>query len=170
MVTLAQRTAFQASEDVLRDEVLPAEVFAYVVKHLVGRKEKLPQNVEEGRKAALRTCREQRAKRWHQSRRYADDSIQAVLDINRQLAQASPLFQSQRVNEHTELNMNDQPKVTIDEKDYLIENLSDEVKAQLGNLNVVDKKIADMKQYLAIMQTARNAYARALTAALPKEN
>jgi len=64
--------------------------------------------------------------------------------------------------------MADEPKVTIDEKDYLIEDLSDDAKAQLGSLQVVDQKIATLQQEIAIMQTARNAYAKALAAALPK--
>ena len=63
--------------------------------------------------------------------------------------------------------MADEPKVTIDEKDYLIEDLSEEAKAQLGSLNVVDQKIASLQQEIGIMQTARNAYAQALVAALP---
>ena len=66
--------------------------------------------------------------------------------------------------------MADEPKVTIDEKDYLIEDLSDDAKAQLGSLNVVDQKIATLNQEMGIMQTARNAYANALAAALPKKN
>ena len=66
--------------------------------------------------------------------------------------------------------MADQPKVTIDEKDYLIEDLSDDAKAQLGSLNVTDQKIANLQQEIGIMQTARNAYANALAAALPKKN
>ena len=64
--------------------------------------------------------------------------------------------------------MADETKITINEKDYLIEDLSDDAKAQIGSLNVVDKKIADLQQQIAIMQTARNAYANALAAALPK--
>ena len=66
--------------------------------------------------------------------------------------------------------MADEPKVTIDEKEYLIEDLSDEAKAQLGSLNVVDQKIVTLQQEIGIMQTARNAYANALAAALPKKN
>lgn len=66
--------------------------------------------------------------------------------------------------------MTDQPKVTIDEKDYLIEDLSDDAKNQLNSMNVVDQKIANLQQEVAIMQTARNAYARALTAALPQKS
>jgi len=66
--------------------------------------------------------------------------------------------------------MTDQPKVTIDEKDYLIEDLSDDAKNQLNSMNVVDQKITNLQQEVAIMQTARNAYARALTAALPQKS
>jgi hypothetical protein len=65
--------------------------------------------------------------------------------------------------------MNDEPKVTIDDKEYLISDLSDEAKAELGSMNVVDQKIANLQQEVAIMQTARNAYAQALAAALPKD-
>ena len=64
--------------------------------------------------------------------------------------------------------MADQPKVTIDKKDYLIEDLSDDAKAQLGSLNIVDQKVANLQQEIGIMQTARNAYANALATALPK--
>lgn len=65
--------------------------------------------------------------------------------------------------------MTDQPKITVDGKEYLIDSLSDEAKAQLGSLNVTDQKIVDLQQEIAIMQTARNAYAQALAAALPKD-
>jgi uncharacterized small protein (DUF1192 family) len=65
--------------------------------------------------------------------------------------------------------MTDEPKVTIDEKEYLISDLSDQAKAELGSMNVVDQKIANLQQEIAIMQTARNAYAQALAAALPKD-
>ena len=65
--------------------------------------------------------------------------------------------------------MTDQAKVTIDEKEYLISDLSDQAKAELGSMNIVDQKIANLQQEVAIMQTARNAYAQALAAALPKD-
>ena len=66
--------------------------------------------------------------------------------------------------------MGNPPKVTINEQDYLIEDLSDDAKAQLGSLNIVDQKIINLQQEIGIMQTARNAYANALTAALPNKN
>jgi hypothetical protein len=74
------------------------------------------------------------------------------------------------INKNKELTMADEPKVTIDEKDYLIEDLSDDAKAQLGSMQVVDQKLANLQQEIGIMQTARNAYANALTAALPNKN
>lgn len=64
--------------------------------------------------------------------------------------------------------MTDQPKITVDGKEYLIDSLSDDAKAQLGAVNMTDRKIAEVQQDLAILQTARNAYAQALAAALPK--
>ncbi len=65
--------------------------------------------------------------------------------------------------------MTDAPKVTIDGKEYLLDSLSDDAKNQLGALNTVDRKIADLQQEKAMLQTARNAYAQALAAALPKD-
>lgn len=64
--------------------------------------------------------------------------------------------------------MTDQPKITVDGKEYLVDSLSDDAKAQLGAVNMTDRKIAEVQQDLAILQTARNAYAQALAAALPK--
>jgi hypothetical protein len=58
----------------------------------------------------------------------------------------------------------------IDGRDYETEQLSDAAKAQLANIKLVDQKIAQLKQKLAIVQTARNAYGRALQAELPKES
>ena len=51
---------------------------------------------------------------------------------------------------------------TIDDKEYNIADLSESAKSQIVNLQVVDQEIANLKQQLAIMQTARNAYGSAL--------
>ncbi|MDP3301983.1 MAG: DUF6447 family protein [Sulfuricurvum sp.] len=59
--------------------------------------------------------------------------------------------------------------VTINDKEYKLEDLSEEAKAQLVSIQVVDQKLADLNTQVAIMQTARNAYAQALTALLPKK-
>lgn len=57
--------------------------------------------------------------------------------------------------------------VTIDGKEYALESLSDEAKAQLASLHACDQKLAQLQQEIAIVQTARNAYAQALKSVLP---
>jgi hypothetical protein len=57
--------------------------------------------------------------------------------------------------------------VTIDGNEYDLEKLSDAAKSQIGNIQVTDQEIARLQQQLAIAQTARQAYARALQGELP---
>lgn len=59
-------------------------------------------------------------------------------------------------------------KVTIDGKEYVAEDLSEKAKQDLLSLQLVDQKIAQAQQDLAILQTARNAYAKSLSDQLPK--
>ncbi|MED5296057.1 DUF6447 family protein [Salinicola sp. LHM] len=59
--------------------------------------------------------------------------------------------------------------VTIDGTDYNLADLSENARAQVTNLRVTDQEIARLQQQLAIAQTARTAYARALSAELPKK-
>jgi hypothetical protein len=58
--------------------------------------------------------------------------------------------------------------IHIDGKDYDTDTLSDSAKAQLTSLQVTDQEIQRLNIQLAIAQTARNAYARALNELLPK--
>ena len=60
-------------------------------------------------------------------------------------------------------------KVTIDEKEYDVESLSDEAKTQLLNTRIADQEIAELQRKLAIAQTARNTYATALREELPED-
>jgi hypothetical protein len=60
------------------------------------------------------------------------------------------------------------PTITIDNKDYDADSLSDSAKAQLTSLQVTDAEIQRLNIQLAIAQTARNAYAKALSELLPK--
>ena len=60
-------------------------------------------------------------------------------------------------------------KVTIDSKEYDTETLSDEAKNHIQNVQFCEEKMVELKRELAIAQTARNAYAAALKAALPKD-
>lgn len=57
--------------------------------------------------------------------------------------------------------------ITIDGKDYDTDHLSEEAKSQLANVQLTDQEIQRLQFQLAIAQTARNAYAQALNAALP---
>ena len=59
-------------------------------------------------------------------------------------------------------------KITIDEKEYDVESLSDEAKTQILNMRIADQEIADLQRKLAIAQTARNTYANALREELPE--
>ena len=54
------------------------------------------------------------------------------------------------------------PSITIDNKEYDIESLSEESKAQLVSLRYVDNELAQIQARVAALQTARNAYGRAL--------
>ncbi len=56
--------------------------------------------------------------------------------------------------------------VTIDDKEYELDSLSDEAKAQLQSLQFVDNELARNQAQAAVLQTARTAYATALNAAL----
>ena len=57
--------------------------------------------------------------------------------------------------------------ITIDDKAYSIDTLSEEAKNQLGSLQFVDAELQRLNAQAAVLQTARLAYANALKAALP---
>ena len=59
--------------------------------------------------------------------------------------------------------------ITIDDNEYVFDELSDAAKAQLVSLQVTDQEINRLQQQQKIAQTARNAYAQALSAELPKD-
>jgi len=60
-------------------------------------------------------------------------------------------------------------KIKIDGKEYETEALSEEARDNLNNLNLCDQRMTQLKRDAAITQTARNAYAAALKAALPAD-
>ncbi len=59
------------------------------------------------------------------------------------------------------------PNITIDNKHYDLDTLSDEAKAQLASIQFVDSELARLQAQAAALQTARMAYSKALQAALP---
>lgn len=61
-------------------------------------------------------------------------------------------------------------RITIDEIEYDTDEMSDDAKAQLQNVLFCDRKIADLKNEMAVLQTARSAYARNLSQQLQNGN
>ena len=66
--------------------------------------------------------------------------------------------------------MTDVKTITIDNKEYVLEDLSEGARAQLVSLQITDQEIIRLQQQQKIAQTARNAYAQALSAELPKDS
>lgn len=58
------------------------------------------------------------------------------------------------------------PIINIDNKDYELDTLSEETKAQLASLQFVDAELQRLNAQAAVLQTARMAYAKALNEAL----
>ena len=58
--------------------------------------------------------------------------------------------------------------ITINGKEYELSSLSENARAQVTNLRVTDGEIERLKAHLAIFQTARTAYAKALKDELEK--
>ena len=52
--------------------------------------------------------------------------------------------------------------INVDGKDYALDSLSDNAKAQLMSIQAVDRRIENLQEELAILQTARIAYGNAL--------
>jgi hypothetical protein len=61
------------------------------------------------------------------------------------------------------------PSITINNKTYDRDTLSDEARAQLASIQFVDAELQRLQAKSAALQTARIAYARALGELLPKD-
>lgn len=57
-------------------------------------------------------------------------------------------------------------KITIDDKEYDTDTMSEEANAQLQSLQFVTNELTRIQLKAAALQTARNAYAQALQEAL----
>ncbi|MDB2466459.1 DUF6447 family protein [Planktomarina temperata] len=66
--------------------------------------------------------------------------------------------------------MTDVKTITIDDKEYVLDDLSEAARAQLISLQITDQEISRLQRQQNIAQTARNAYAQALNAELPEED
>ena len=62
----------------------------------------------------------------------------------------------------------DKQKVSIDGTEYVLDDLSDNAKAQLMNIRFVDAQIQQLNNEWAVADTARIGYTRALKSELEK--
>ena len=60
--------------------------------------------------------------------------------------------------------------MTIDGKEYNLDELSDEAKAQIVSIQFVDTELQRLSAQTAVFTTARAAYSKALSELLPKDN
>lgn len=58
--------------------------------------------------------------------------------------------------------------INFDGKEYVIEELSDETKAKIANLQFVERKLSELQLEANALKTARNTYAAALKIELDK--
>lgn len=64
----------------------------------------------------------------------------------------------------------DKSKLTIDGTEYSIADLSDEAKIQILNIQFVDERIQQLNNELAIADTARIGYSKAIKAEVSKHD
>lgn len=60
------------------------------------------------------------------------------------------------------------PSINIDGVDYLLDDLSSDVKAQLQSLQFIEAELARLNALIAVTSTAKIAYQNALKDLLPK--
>jgi len=58
--------------------------------------------------------------------------------------------------------------LTVNDKAYDIDDLSDEAKGLVNNIRYAEAKLVELQRESAVIQTARNAYTQALTAIVEK--
>ena len=164
MLAMTRAKAFHPSEAALRLPLMPQGVFDQVCKALHGHGYQLPSAPEQGRQQALHYCRQYRAKRWHQAPKMVDGVILNVQQVNQHLAR---WCYNAAQNETTMPQGHAIPQITIDNRTYNLDSLSDEVRAQLTSLQFVDAELTRLQAQTAVLQTARMAYGKALQSALP---
>ena len=86
-----------------------------------------------------------------------------------QLFQGAGFFVSRAQLTYKEIKNKGQTmdSITIDDKEYDLESLSDEAKEHVASLNYVDDDLRRLALRMAALQTARNTYSLALKELLP---
>ena len=57
-------------------------------------------------------------------------------------------------------------KITINDKEYNLDDLSNEAKSYIAQIQLIDQKVGPLRAELAILQTARDTYSNSLNAEL----
>jgi hypothetical protein len=60
-------------------------------------------------------------------------------------------------------------KVTIDGKEYETDEMNEDARRQLGNVATCDRRLEELRNETAMIQTARNTYAQSLGKMLADE-
>ena len=66
--------------------------------------------------------------------------------------------------------MSNDAKITIDDKEYNLDELSEKAKAQLANINFCDAQLQQLNNEWAVSDTARIGYTNALKKEVTKPN
>lgn len=64
--------------------------------------------------------------------------------------------------------MTENATIRINDKEYNIDDLSNEAKSYIAQIQLIDSEVAPMKAKLAVFQTARDTYSNSLNAELEK--
>jgi hypothetical protein len=59
------------------------------------------------------------------------------------------------------------PTIKIDNKEYDLDTLSDQCKAQLASIQFVEQELVRLQAQVAVLQTAKAAYLQGLKSSLP---
>jgi hypothetical protein len=177
MLALTHAGRFEPSEAVLRIAPMSAEVFERVCHALEDSAHLLANNPEQGRLQALRHCHLYRTKRWHLQPDRTLKVIESVQDVNLRLARWRPhakrmphVSNTPNSPTHPPIHPLEKPHmatIKIDDREYDIDKLPPEAKAQLDMVVATENKLRELQRDTLITQTARNAYLAALKAALP---
>jgi len=65
--------------------------------------------------------------------------------------------------------MADATTITINNKTYPLDALSDVAKTHLNNLRIADQELARLKNQIALVETARNLFARGIAQNVPAD-
>ncbi|WP_207780277.1 DUF6447 family protein [Pokkaliibacter plantistimulans] len=180
MLALTEASGFRLSEQILQQLALPLPLFQRAAVTLLGSGYTLASDPQQGRQQALLHCQRER-QRVPLVVAETDSKIRNLLDINQRLgylrianpdgfdntAEASPSTAVVPLPTFVQDSRNVMPSINIDNKEYDLDTLSEEAKAQIASIQFVDQELARLQAKAAALQTARNAYVNALKGLLP---